>query len=752
MQYYSEKYDRRPFSESRPDKNTYINNFMKNPSISIRKNKLPEFKNETAIIFGKSLKIPSNQTNSFIQADQIYQTNHTIVQNPLASLSIEHVPAIQSKKHPEFPTFKSFSNLPFKPKVNAQKSANLASSQEIIKHENISLTKIRQNIPDGKNLQKKKGKINNQDEKINFLKEKLTKIDFFNKKLFQNCSAQNFRKSSGFNAMNESLNQNFRKSTGFNTTNELKDFEKNTSSIFMKEMEDKEREDHSYDMIALSTSLENIKSNEILLIRSIYQNRPPTIFFKYPKICGQQSQDYSLVLKINEQELQNYDFNCRISNDVPVKCVKLAFQAGGFEITTEGKDWNVFWGFVKPETSKLMNQYQKTNHFPGCWHLGRKDNLYRHVLHMKQKHGEEFDFVPKTYLLSSEYKRFLIIRKNSDSKSLWIMKPCNQACGRGVKVIDKKSKIDFKKDYLISEYINNPHLINDLKYDLRVYVLITSFDPLRVYFYKEGLVRFATEKYSLSKKKIKKRYVHLTNYSVNKKALKYKQNLNSSLDGEGSKWSFGAYKKKLAELGIDSNALFDKIHDLIIKVCISVESFMLNSINKMTDHRNNCFELYGFDVLIDSNLKPWLMEVNVSPSLSSSSPLDAKIKTSLISDILNLIGLKVYDKKKLNENIKERFLNEEKKNINSNAIHKLSDLNQNNCLKKLTTENWNVLFENEEEYARKGQFQRIFPKKENIDFYSKFFESTTINNLIWWKYLNAEEDFLELICKKEKLK
>lgn len=67
----------------------------------------------------------------------------------------------------------------------------------------------------------------------------------------------------------------------------------------------------------------------------------------------------------------------------------------------------------------------------------------------------------------------------------------------------------------------NPHLINGFKYDLRVYVLVTSYDPLRIYIFKEGLVRFATEKFTLSQKSIKKRYIHLTNFSVNKKADNY---------------------------------------------------------------------------------------------------------------------------------------------------------------------------------------------------------------------------------------
>ena len=62
--------------------------------------------------------------------------------------------------------------------------------------------------------------------------------------------------------------------------------------------------------------------------------------------------------------------------------------------------------------------------------------------------------------------------------------------------MNKDSKIEKKKNYLISEYIAKPHLINGYKYDLRLYVLVTSFDPLKVYIYKEGLARFATQNYS----------------------------------------------------------------------------------------------------------------------------------------------------------------------------------------------------------------------------------------------------------------
>ena len=82
---------------------------------------------------------------------------------------------------------------------------------------------------------------------------------------------------------------------------------------------------------------------------------------------------------------------------------------------------------------------------------------------------------------------------------------------------------------------------------------------------------------------------------------------------------------------------FQNIEDVIIKSIISVE-FPVNSACKMfVPHRRNCFELYGFDILIDSDLKPWLLEVNLSPSLNCDTVIDMKIKSALICDLLNLV-------------------------------------------------------------------------------------------------------------------
>jgi tubulin polyglutamylase TTLL4 len=121
-----------------------------------------------------------------------------------------------------------------------------------------------------------------------------------------------------------------------------------------------------------------------------------------------------------------------------------------------------------------------------------------------------------------------------------------------------------KENILASRYLMNPHLINGLKYDLRVYVLVTSFCPLKVYIYNDGLVRFATELYDLDSKKINQKFIHLTNFSINKKNTKFvKNNDESNSDNEGdggaSKWDFKQLEAAFKKQGHNFNTLMKEI-------------------------------------------------------------------------------------------------------------------------------------------------------------------------------------------------
>lgn len=122
-------------------------------------------------------------------------------------------------------------------------------------------------------------------------------------------------------------------------------------------------------------------------------------------------------------------------------------------------------------------------------------------------------------------------RKNP--QTTWIMKPCGKSQGAGIFLINKLSKLkkwsrearsnvfnpqitSGKESYVISRYITNPLLIGGKKFDLRLYVLVTSFRPLKAYLFKLGFCRFCTVKYDTSVTELDNMYVHLTNVSVQK--------------------------------------------------------------------------------------------------------------------------------------------------------------------------------------------------------------------------------------------
>jgi len=92
--------------------------------------------------------------------------------------------------------------------------------------------------------------------------------------------------------------------------------------------------------------------------------------------------------------------------------------------------------------------------------------------------------------------------------------------------------------------------------------------------------------------------------------------------------------------------LWSKIYDLIIKSIISAEDKIVAAMKKYCSHWTNCFEILGYDVLIDSDLKPWLLEANLSPSLTPDSPLDLKLKGQVVADAFTLIGMKKFDWRK----------------------------------------------------------------------------------------------------------
>ena len=108
-------------------------------------------------------------------------------------------------------------------------------------------------------------------------------------------------------------------------------------------------------------------------------------------------------------------------------------------------------------------------------------------------------------------------------------------------------------------------MIDELKFDCRLYVLVLSVDPLRVYLFKEGLARFSTDPYRApTKKNLSKHYMHLTNYAINSRN-KGKFIFNKNLDDVdvGHKRTFTSVLEHIEESFEDGAK---KVDDMMHKI------------------------------------------------------------------------------------------------------------------------------------------------------------------------------------------
>ena len=330
-------------------------------------------------------------------------------------------------------------------------------------------------------------------------------------------------------------------------------------------------------------------------------------------------------------------------------------------------DANLIWKLLKIDKMsiliKKLNKYQRFNHFPCTWQLGRKDNLWKNYKILHQIFPEDFNFIPETYIIPEDQSQFV---KSYESKPdyNWIVKPVASSRGRGIRLLTNLNTLP--KKCLVSKYIEKPHIIKNKKYDLRLYIVTTSFTPLKIYLYQDGLVRFASEEYCAVNNSNKyNRFMHLTNYSVNKNSSNFDKNISSEDNFTGSKWTLSAYKKYFKENTLDFETLWSKIKDIVTKAIICAGDQTIATVKKLTSHTDNLFELYGFDILIDENLNPCLLEINLNPSLNCDTELDLKVKSSLMTDIFNLLGVIPYAHPEKIENNSATLSNKNKNNIAS---------------------------------------------------------------------------------------
>lgn len=327
---------------------------------------------------------------------------------------------------------------------------------------------------------------------------------------------------------------------------------------------------------------------------------------------------------------------------------------------------DIYWHGVSFHDNENIVSGQ-VNKFPGMIEMLRKINLSRAMRMMQELFPDEYDFYPRSWILPEEYQQFstqirMVKEKDATLNPTFIVKPDGGSQGDGIYLIRDPSELRVMagsqaKQSVVQEYIHKPLLIDKLKFDIRLYVLIKSLEPLEIYIAKEGLTRFCTEPYQEpSQKNLTHVFMHLTNYSLNVHSGNF---VHSDSQSTGSKRTLSSVLYRLAAKGVDIKRVWSDIIALVIKTVIAVVPELKVYYQAEIPPGKpgpTCFQILGFDILMMKNLKPVLLEVNSNPSMRIEheqeispgvfeyvpSPVDEEVKVGVIRDTLRLMdpGLK----------------------------------------------------------------------------------------------------------------
>ena len=300
--------------------------------------------------------------------------------------------------------------------------------------------------------------------------------------------------------------------------------------------------------------------------------------------------------------------------------------------------------------------------------INNKKNKDDQNLITNRKYSEHFWFDKNYNFLQNQY---INISKNFLSdKNYWIIKPPDLYQGKCIQISDdfdeinktiknmfkgvnkrlesdtnsdddesndenKKKKVYSKitcfNEVIVQKYLDNPLLYKKRKFDIRCYVLVDS--NLNVFFCREGHLKGSSEFYNIY---TTNKFIHITNHSLQKKSSKFEQY------EYGNEMSYEDFKSFMKEENIPLENFNKMIEDMKILVKISFKSVgkKLLRVSPVL-----CFEIFGYDFILDNDFKPWILEINNNPGLGISSPVIEKLVPRMFDDALRLTIDKIFNTK-----------------------------------------------------------------------------------------------------------
>eukprot|EP00976_Prorocentrum_cordatum_P007692 153446-Prorocentrum_minimum.AAC.1 len=440
--------------------------------------------------------------------------------------------------------------------------------------------------------------------------------------------------------------------------------------------------------------------------------------------------DMKKVVKVKRRKRKPFPIALNLSN-CKYEVVRLVQKKLGWKEVGDDDDWQVYWTDTSVSIERIMRlkQTQKINHFTGMLEICRKKSLAKNISKMAKMFPDDYKFVPKSFVLPAELNEFLAEFK-SKKKKTYILKPDSGCQGKGIVLAQDAETalgaLEGTENVVAQRYLAKPYLIDGKKFDLRIYVLVVSCDPLRIFIYDEGLARFCTEEYTApSEENLQDVCMHLTNYAVNKHNDKFEFNSDAEAGDSGSKWSLTGLREYFDDKGEDFDTAWECIKDLIVKTLVSAQPILQHNYRSVLPRPNtgmSCFELLGLDVMLDDKLKPWLIEVNHSPSFTTDTPLDLAIKEELISDTIELVGIDPKQIKKMKAEEREGARNRLWAGVKKSVVTKRAEVTDEEFEQTMEA----VLSAREKHEAKNaGAYKRIFPPVDNpelLTYYNTLLE------------------------------
>ena len=467
-------------------------------------------------------------------------------------------------------------------------------------------------------------------------------------------------------------------------------------------------------------NIEDFYSSENLILlpgNNCPNHNIKTFFFKpvYPLIKSEytkyQTKNFSLRLRDESENVPSvYSSESDEIREVFLKRLGMKLNSKMSVDNLYMTTYSIYRKFKKNINNVVNNKYQKINRFYNYNEYVSKSLLYINYKPFHDKFPDDYNYMLETYSYPKEKQE--IIEKFSkyslkNDNDVWMIKPTMGSLGLKISILTNYSDIKLK-NYLITKYLYNPHLIKGYKYDLRFHGLVSTIKPLKLYLYNEGLVRLASEKYNFSVSDPHNKYSFLTNLFINKKNKKqfiYPKNMKNMEDS--NLWNLDTFQKYCARNNINYEKLYSEVGDIFIKMMITVREKIIDNIEKTNLQYSNFYHLIGFDIILDENLKPYLLETNRRCGFRNDNDAEKYYTYNIIADTLNIIGLRPKDLNFVSENKNKEDL------IKENVEESLCELDR-----------------------PRGGYKLIFPLKDNVDKYKKFFgENISEEDQELWKRL-----------------